>query len=53
MTAAVCMLGAASLTGHPVLRAGADLVAVAVLAAYLRSPAWLGRASALPAPEVA
>ena len=53
VTAAVCLLGAASLTGHPALRAAADLTALGLLAAYLRSPAWLGRASARPAPEVA
>jgi UDP-N-acetylmuramyl pentapeptide phosphotransferase/UDP-N-acetylglucosamine-1-phosphate transferase len=52
VTAGVCLLGAASLTGHPALRAGADLAAAALLAAYLHSPAWLGRASAAPAPEV-
>jgi hypothetical protein len=52
VTAAVCLLGAASLTGHPALRAAADLTAIGLLAAYLRSPAWLGRASAVPAPEV-
>lgn len=43
VTAAVCLLGAASLTGHPALRAGADLAAAALLAAYLRSPILLGR----------
>jgi len=48
----VCLLGAASLTGHPALRAGADLAAAGLLTAYLHSPAWLGRASAAPAPEV-
>ena len=53
VTAAVCLLGAASLTGHPALRAAADLAAVGLLAAYLRSPAWLGRAGAQAAPEVA
>ena len=52
VTAAVCVLGAASLTGHPVLRAGADLAAIGLLAAYLRSPAWLGHGRELPAPEV-
>ncbi len=52
VTATVCLLGAASLTGHPALRAAADLAAVGLLAAYLRSPAWLARASAVPAPEV-
>jgi UDP-GlcNAc:undecaprenyl-phosphate/decaprenyl-phosphate GlcNAc-1-phosphate transferase len=48
VTAALCALGAASLTGHPALRAGADLVALVLLGAYLRSPALLGRARALP-----
>ncbi len=53
VTAAVCLLGAASLTGHPALRAAADLAAVGLLAAYLRSPAWLGWAGTRPAAEVA
>jgi len=48
VTATVCLLGAVSLTGHPALRAGADLAAAVLLAAYLRSPALLGRARALP-----
>jgi UDP-GlcNAc:undecaprenyl-phosphate/decaprenyl-phosphate GlcNAc-1-phosphate transferase len=48
VTAALCLLGAASLTGHPALRAAADLAALGLLAAYLRSPALLGRARALP-----
>ena len=52
VTAAVCLLGAASLTGHPAVRAAADLAATGLLAAYLRSPTWLGRAAAAPAPEV-
>jgi UDP-GlcNAc:undecaprenyl-phosphate/decaprenyl-phosphate GlcNAc-1-phosphate transferase len=52
VTAAVCLLGAASLTGHPVLRAAADLAAVGLLAAFLRSPTWLGHGRALTAPEV-
>jgi UDP-GlcNAc:undecaprenyl-phosphate/decaprenyl-phosphate GlcNAc-1-phosphate transferase len=51
VTAGVCLLGAASLTGHPVLRACADLAAALLLAAYLRSPVLLGRARALPAAE--
>jgi hypothetical protein len=42
------VLGAASLTGLPGLRAGADLVALGLLAVYLRSPARLLRARALP-----
>jgi UDP-N-acetylmuramyl pentapeptide phosphotransferase/UDP-N-acetylglucosamine-1-phosphate transferase len=53
VTAVVCLLGAASLAGHPALRAAADLAAVGLLGAYLRSPAWLGRAGAQAAPEVA
>jgi UDP-GlcNAc:undecaprenyl-phosphate/decaprenyl-phosphate GlcNAc-1-phosphate transferase len=53
VTAAVCLLGAASLTSHPALRAAADLAAVGLLAAYLRSPAWLGPAGARPAAEAA
>jgi UDP-GlcNAc:undecaprenyl-phosphate/decaprenyl-phosphate GlcNAc-1-phosphate transferase len=48
VTAALCVLGAASLTGHPALRAGADLVGLVLLGAYLRSPAVLGRARAVP-----
>jgi UDP-N-acetylmuramyl pentapeptide phosphotransferase/UDP-N-acetylglucosamine-1-phosphate transferase len=51
VTAAVCVLGAASLTSHPALRAGADLAAAFFLVAYLRSPALLGRAAALPAAQ--
>jgi UDP-GlcNAc:undecaprenyl-phosphate/decaprenyl-phosphate GlcNAc-1-phosphate transferase len=47
VTAALCVLGAASLTGHPALRAGADLVALGLLGAYLRSPRLLGRAQTL------
>jgi UDP-GlcNAc:undecaprenyl-phosphate/decaprenyl-phosphate GlcNAc-1-phosphate transferase len=43
MTAAVCVLGAASLTGHQALRAGADLVALGLLVAYLHAPVLLGR----------
>jgi UDP-GlcNAc:undecaprenyl-phosphate/decaprenyl-phosphate GlcNAc-1-phosphate transferase len=53
VTAAVCLAGMASLTGHPALRAAADLAAAALLAAYLRSPVLLGRARALPEAEVA
>ena len=48
VTAALCALGAASLTGHQGLRAGADLVALGLLVAYLRSPVLLGRPRALP-----
>jgi UDP-GlcNAc:undecaprenyl-phosphate GlcNAc-1-phosphate transferase len=47
VTATVCLAGAASLTGHPALRAGADLAAIVLLAAYLRSPVLFGRAGAL------
>ncbi len=47
VTAALCLLGAASLTGHPALRAGADLAGLGLLAAYLRSPVLLGRTRAL------
>lgn len=47
VTVTVCLLGAASLTGHPALRAGADLAALGLLAVYLRSPALLGRTRAL------
>jgi UDP-GlcNAc:undecaprenyl-phosphate GlcNAc-1-phosphate transferase len=48
VTVAVSLLGAASLTGHPALRAGADLTAAGLLAAYLHSPALLGLDRALP-----
>ena len=48
VTATLCLLGAASLAGHPALRAGADLAGLALLAAYLRSPTLLGRARVLP-----
>jgi UDP-GlcNAc:undecaprenyl-phosphate/decaprenyl-phosphate GlcNAc-1-phosphate transferase len=47
VTLTLCLLGAASLTGHPALRAAADLAALALLAVYLRSPVLLGRARAL------
>jgi UDP-GlcNAc:undecaprenyl-phosphate/decaprenyl-phosphate GlcNAc-1-phosphate transferase len=47
VTAALCLLGAASLTGHPALRAGADLAGLGLLAAYLRSPVIAGRTRAL------
>jgi UDP-GlcNAc:undecaprenyl-phosphate/decaprenyl-phosphate GlcNAc-1-phosphate transferase len=53
VTAVVCMAGAASLTGHPALRAGADLAAAVLLAAYPRSPVLFGRAQALAEVEVA
>jgi len=45
VTAALCLLGAASLTGNPALRAAADLTAAGLLAAYLRLPVLLGRTS--------
>jgi UDP-GlcNAc:undecaprenyl-phosphate/decaprenyl-phosphate GlcNAc-1-phosphate transferase len=48
VTAAVCLFAAASLTGHPALRVGADLAAAVLLAVYLRSPVVFGRARALP-----
>jgi UDP-GlcNAc:undecaprenyl-phosphate GlcNAc-1-phosphate transferase len=47
VTAALCLLGAASLTGHQGLRAAADLAAIGLLAAYLRAPVLLGRARVL------
>ena len=47
VTAAVCALGAASLTGHQGLRMLADLIALLLLGAYLCSPALLGRARPL------
>jgi UDP-GlcNAc:undecaprenyl-phosphate/decaprenyl-phosphate GlcNAc-1-phosphate transferase len=49
VTTVLCLLGAASLTGHPALRVAADLAVAGLLAAYLRSPAMLGRARELPA----
>jgi UDP-GlcNAc:undecaprenyl-phosphate GlcNAc-1-phosphate transferase len=42
-TALLSLLGAASLTGDPALRAAADLTGAAVVVAYLRSPVLLGR----------
>ena len=42
-TLLLCLLGAASLTGDTGLRAAADIAALGVLAAYLRSPVLLGR----------
>ena len=41
----LCLLGAASLTGQPAVRSGADVVAIGVLAFYLRSPVLLRRAT--------
>jgi len=43
ITVLLSLLGAASLTGDPALRAAADLTAAAVVVAYLRSPALLAR----------
>ncbi len=51
-TALLCLLGTASLAGHPGVRAAADAAGLAVLAIYLRSPALLGR-TADPAPDPA
>jgi UDP-N-acetylmuramyl pentapeptide phosphotransferase/UDP-N-acetylglucosamine-1-phosphate transferase len=45
-TLLLCLLGAASLTGVTGIRIAADVVAIGVLAAYLRSPALLHRATA-------
>ena len=42
-TILLSLLGAASLTGDPVLRVVADLVGAGVVLAYLRSPAMLAR----------
>jgi UDP-GlcNAc:undecaprenyl-phosphate/decaprenyl-phosphate GlcNAc-1-phosphate transferase len=42
-TALLSLLGAASLTGDPALRAAADLAGAAVVVTYLRSPALLAR----------
>jgi len=42
-TILLSLLGAASLSGNPVLRAAADLAGAAVVLAYLRSPALLAR----------
>jgi UDP-GlcNAc:undecaprenyl-phosphate GlcNAc-1-phosphate transferase len=46
-TVLLSLLGAASLTGHPALRAAADVAGGAVVVAYLRSPARLARRVAL------
>jgi UDP-GlcNAc:undecaprenyl-phosphate GlcNAc-1-phosphate transferase len=51
-TAALSALGAVSLAGNPLARAAADLAALALLAAYLRAPAWLGQPAAVPAAAV-
>jgi len=42
-SAAVSLLGMASLSGHIAVRSAADLAAIGLLAAYLRSPALIGR----------
>jgi len=42
-TLVLCLLGTASLTGDVAVRAASDAVAMGVLAAYLRSPALIGR----------
>ena len=47
VTATLCLLGPPSLTGHPALRAAADLAGLGLLAAYLRSPVLLGGTRAL------
>ena len=47
VTSSLSLLGAASLTGHPVLRAAADVAAIGLLAAYLRSPVLLARIRAV------
>jgi UDP-N-acetylmuramyl pentapeptide phosphotransferase/UDP-N-acetylglucosamine-1-phosphate transferase len=46
VTLLLCLLGAASLTGVTAIRAGADIVAIGVLAVYLRSPVLLRRTTA-------
>ncbi len=46
-TVLLSLLGAASLTGDPALRAAADLLGAVVVVAYLRSPALLARRVAL------
>ena len=46
VTSLLCLLGAVSLTGHPVLRAAADAAGIGLLAAYLNSPVLLTRARA-------
>jgi len=46
-TLLLCLLGMASLTGGIAIRAGADTAAIGLLAAYLRSPAYIGRIALL------
>jgi UDP-GlcNAc:undecaprenyl-phosphate/decaprenyl-phosphate GlcNAc-1-phosphate transferase len=50
VTAGLSLLGAVSLTPDPLARAAADLAGLALLAAYLRAPAWLGHPAPAPAP---
>ncbi len=50
-TALLSLLGVASLTGSPVLRAAADLAGACVLLTYLRSPARLAARAARTARE--
>jgi UDP-N-acetylmuramyl pentapeptide phosphotransferase/UDP-N-acetylglucosamine-1-phosphate transferase len=50
-TALLSLLGAASLTGSPVLRAAADLAGAWILLTYLRSPARLAARAARAARE--
>jgi UDP-N-acetylmuramyl pentapeptide phosphotransferase/UDP-N-acetylglucosamine-1-phosphate transferase len=58
LTAVLSLLGAVSLTPGPLARTAADLAGLALLAAYLRAPAWLGHpapaalASTVPASAV-
>jgi len=42
-TVLLCLLGMVSLTGGIAIRAAADVAAIGILAAYLRSPAYIGR----------
>ena len=46
-SALLSLLGAASLTGHPVLRITADLAGACVVLGYLGSPAVLASRAAL------
>jgi UDP-N-acetylmuramyl pentapeptide phosphotransferase/UDP-N-acetylglucosamine-1-phosphate transferase len=47
ITTTISLLGAASLTSHPALRAAADLAALGIIAVYLRSPRLLGHVGTL------
>jgi UDP-GlcNAc:undecaprenyl-phosphate/decaprenyl-phosphate GlcNAc-1-phosphate transferase len=49
-TVLLCLLGAASLTGQPALRAAADVAGAGLLAIYLRSPELLVRRQSQPEP---